>query len=157
MSCALALWVLLVVVATRSTARDWEAGRPPLQWMASVTCHAAGWLYFIALIVRHMQGRGKPNEWHASPDGFLFINPTGLRRRTYIPREYIRDIRAESYFSLFIFREWRLCIELTTACVPLNFPPKRYTLWTGAGRSYVEAWEKILRQATNIRRTPQPA
>jgi hypothetical protein len=133
--------------------QQWAAGEVPVK--ASVVA-AASWapcLCFVLLLTRQIQGRGKRNELHASPDGFLYILPTGWRRRTYIPREYIRDVRVEGYFSSLTFREWRLCIELTTPCVPLNFPPKRYTLWTSKRRSYLEVWAKVLRRAMNI----QPA
>jgi hypothetical protein len=148
-------WILLqstlnAVAFTYCAVEGWAAGETPIRLSLGAVAWCGISLAFLTLFTRAIQGRGKPAELHASRDGFLYINPTGFRRRAYIPREYIRDVRAEGYFSMLIFREWRLCIELTTPCIPLNFPPKRYTLWTFKGRSYPEAWAKILRESMSI-------
>jgi hypothetical protein len=136
---------------TYSAAQEWAAGGIPIRASLAAAGFGAVCFGFLGLITRRIQGRGKANELHASPDGFLYITPTDWRRRTYIPREYIRDVRVEGYFATLMFREWRLCIQLTTACVPLNFPPNRYTLWTSKDRRHLEAWAKTLRQTMGIR------
>jgi hypothetical protein len=149
-------WLLLqttpfAVAFTVGAAEEWAAGELPIRLSLMAACWCGICLGFLTLLTRAIRGRGKLIELHASPDGFLYINPRGFRRRTYIPREYIRDVRAEGFFSMLMFRQWRLCIELTAPCVPLNFPPRRYTLWTSKRRSGPEAWAKIVRQALKLR------